>query len=194
MDQGVCGLLALGPSADRIRVGKARVALQRVNVRRLGRRRSAQTLTVGGDTGLHCTAEALPQVKPVSNLESFGGAASGTLGVGTCPVPTDDLHARVAGQPPGQRPRFACGEHVDHAMGFSAGQNGGVRLTPADREVVHAQHARRAELRIGQRHDPAQQGHPSCAEAQLGGQPGAGPSGQREPDSLQDVVEPSGEP
>lgn len=48
------------------------------------------------------------------------------------------------------------GEHIDHPVVFDAGQDGGVALAAADREVVHAQHSRRAELWIGQRHDPAQ--------------------------------------
>jgi hypothetical protein len=133
-------------------------------------------------------------MESVRDLESVWSTEPGTLGVGARPVPADDLHAGVSGQPRGQRPRFACREHIDHVMGFSAGQDGGVGLAPADREVVHPQHARSGELRIGQRHNPAQQGHPSCVETQLGGQPCAGASGQGEADALQGVVEPSGEP
>lgn len=78
-------------------------------------------------------------------------------------------------------------------MGLSAGQDGGVGLPTADGEVVHTQHARRAGLRVGQRHDSAQQGHTSHPEAQLGGQPSACPSGECEPDTLQDVIEPRSE-
>lgn len=152
-----------------------------------------QALAVGGDAGFHGPAEALPQVEPVGDLEGVGGTESGTLGVGARPVAADDLHAGMSGQPRGQRPRFTCPEHIDHAMGFSAGQHGGVGLLPADREVVHAEHARRSELRIRQRHDPAQQGHPPCLEAQLASQTGASPSGKREPDASQDVVEPRDE-
>lgn len=148
---------------------------------------------MGGDAGLHGPAEALPQVEPVSDLQGIRGTAPGTHGVGAGPVSADDFHAWVTDQPLGQRPGLTRRKHIDHAMGFHAGQNSGVGLPATDREVVHAQHSRRAVLRIRQCHDPAQQGHPSRAEAQLGGQPGAGPPGQRKPHSLQGVVEPSGE-
>lgn len=84
------------------------------------------------------------------------------------------------------RPRVARWEHVDHAMDFPASQDGGVDLPAAGREIVHAQHARRAGLRIGQCHDPAQQGHPSDTKTQLGSQSSpARPSSEGEPDTLQ---------
>lgn len=149
---------------------------------------------MGGDAGFRGSAEALPQVEPVGDLQSVGGSAAGTLGVGACPVSADDLHAGVTDQPGGQRPGFTGREHIDHSVVFDAGQDGGVGLATADREVIHAQHPRRAELRIGQCHNPAQQGHPSRAEAELGGQSGSGPPGQREPHSLQGMVEPRGKP
>lgn len=56
--------------------------------------RVAQAVAVGGDAGLHGPAEALPQMEPVGDLQSIGGAASGALGVGARPVPAGDLHAR----------------------------------------------------------------------------------------------------
>lgn len=40
--------------------------------------------------------------------ERIGGAQPGSFGVGACPVPADDLHAGMSGQPGGQRPGFAC--------------------------------------------------------------------------------------
>ena len=104
-----------------------------------------QAVAVGGDAGLDGPAEALPQVESVCDLEGVGGAEPGSLGVGARPVPTDDLHARVAGQSGGQGPGFTCPEHIDHTMVFDAGQDGGVGLAATDREVVHAQHPRRAE-------------------------------------------------
>lgn len=64
---------------------------------------------MGGDTGLHGSAEALPQMEPVSDLHSVGGTAVGALGVGARPVPADDLHTGVTDQPDGQRPGFTVG-------------------------------------------------------------------------------------
>jgi hypothetical protein len=60
----------------------------------------------------------------------------------------------VADQPAGQR-GFTRREHIDHPVVFDAGQNGGVDLAAADLEVVHAQHPRSTEPRIGQCHDLA---------------------------------------
>lgn len=100
---------------------------------------------MGGDAGLHGSAEALPQMEPISDLQSIRGAAAGTLGIGARPVPADDLHAGVTDKPRGQRSGFTRREHIDHAMVFDAGQDRGVRLAATDREVVHAQHTRRAE-------------------------------------------------
>ncbi len=68
-------------------------------------------------------------------------------------------------------------------MVLNAGQHGGVGLSATDREVVHTQHPRNAEPRIGQCHDPAQQGHPSRTASQLGRQPRAGPPRQSDPHS-----------
>lgn len=38
---------------------------------------------MGGDAGLHGPAQALPQVEPVGDLESVGGAEPGAFGVGS---------------------------------------------------------------------------------------------------------------
>ncbi len=140
MDQGVCCLLPLGPPTDRRRI------VQRPTVvgtgrdwQRAGGRRVAQALTVGGDACLNGPAEALPQMEPVGYLQSVRGTAPGAVGIGARPVPADDLHARVTSQPGGQWPGFAGREHIDHAMVFDAGQDGGVGLATTDREVVHAQ-------------------------------------------------------
>lgn len=94
-------------------------------------------------------------MESVGDLQSGGGTAPGTLGGGARPVPADDLHAGVADQPAGQWPGFTGREHIDHAMAFDAGQHRGIHVAATDREVVHAQHTGRAELRIGQCHDPA---------------------------------------
>ncbi len=77
-------------------------------------------------------------------------------------------------------------------MGFSAGQHGGIGLAPPGREVIHAQHTRRAGPRVRQCHDPAQQGHPPRA-THLISKPCTGPSDKREPDAFQDVAQPCGE-
>lgn len=114
-----------------------------------------QAVAVGGDAGLHGPAESLPQMEPVSDLQSVRGTAPGALGVGARPVTADDLHAGVADQPGGQRPGFTRREHIDHAMVFDTGQDGGVGLAATNREVVHTQHTRNTEPWIGQRHDPA---------------------------------------
>lgn len=51
----------------------------------------AQAVTMGGNAGLHSPAEALPQMEPVSDLQSVGGTASGALGVGARPVPAANV-------------------------------------------------------------------------------------------------------
>jgi hypothetical protein len=94
-------------------------------------------------------------MESVGDLQSVGGTAPGTFGIGARPVTADDLDAGMAGQPLGQRPGLTGGEHINHAMVFDAGQDSGVRLAAADREVVHAQHPRSTEPWIGQCHDPA---------------------------------------
>lgn len=68
---------------------------------------------MGGDSSLHGPAEALPQMEPVSDLQGIGSAAPGTLGVGACPVPADDLHAWVTEQPGGRRPGLTGRKHID---------------------------------------------------------------------------------
>ncbi|MFE3608498.1 hypothetical protein [Streptomyces goshikiensis] len=42
---------------------------------------------MGGNAGFHDSAEALPQVEPVGDLERVRGTASCSFGVGTSPVP-----------------------------------------------------------------------------------------------------------
>ncbi len=84
-------------------------------------------------------------MEPVSDLQSVGCTAPCALGVGACPVPADDLHSGMTDQPGGQRTGFTRREHIDHAVVFDAGQDGGVGLAAADREVVHAQNSRSAE-------------------------------------------------
>lgn len=148
---------------------------------------------MGRYAGLHGPADALPQMKSVDHLDCGGGADSSALRVGARSVSTNDLHAWVIGQPHGRRSGVAGREHVDHSMGFAAGQDGGIGLSTADREVVHAQHAGRAGLRVGQRHDLAQQGRPSCAKAELSGQPGTGPSSEGKPNAFQGMAESRGE-
>lgn len=91
------------------------------------------------------------------------------------PVPTDDLHAVMRGEPRGERCRFPARKNVDRAVAFAVRDHGGVRLSALGGEIVNAQHSRRAGLWVRQRHDPAQQGHPPCVEPELGGQPGNRP-------------------
>lgn len=159
MDHGGRSLLALGPLADR----SGREACRRGRMRMLegdsGRPRDAQALAVGGDAGLHSPAQALPQVEPVGDLESGGGAEPGPFGV--APV-----QARQMISTPEWR-------KVSQAAG------GGVDL--------------RAEQRGRQRHDPAEQGHPPRANAELTHLAGVGPPGEREPDPFQEVIEGRGE-
>jgi hypothetical protein len=79
-------------------------------------------------------ADALPQMKPVGDLDGGGSAEPGALSIGARPVPADDLHAWVSSQPYGQRTGVARREHVDYTMGFAAGQDGGADLPAAGRE------------------------------------------------------------
>jgi hypothetical protein len=155
VDQGVRCLLSLGSPADGLRVVLRPTGTRGGLRQHAAGRGVAQAVAVGSDECLHGSAEALPQMEPVGDLQSVGGTAAGALGVSAGPVPADDLHAGVADQPRSQWPGFTRGEHIDHAMVFDAGQYGGVGLAATDREVVHAQHTRRAEPWIGQCHDPA---------------------------------------
>ena len=73
-------------------------------------------------------ADVLPQVKAVRDLDRARGADSRALRVGAVPVAAEDLHAWVGGHPSGRRTGVPGREHVDHAVGLSAGQDGEVGL------------------------------------------------------------------
>jgi hypothetical protein len=60
-----------------------------------------------------------------------------------------------------------------------------VDMPPAQREVVHPQHLRRADRRVGQGTDQPQQAVAADDHAELVGQTGARSPGQRQPDRLQ---------
>jgi hypothetical protein len=58
------------------------------------------------------------------------------FGVGAGPVPADDLHAGVGGQPVGQRLGVAALDKVQRGTGLAVDQQRAVVLAAPDREVV----------------------------------------------------------
>ena len=108
-----------------------------------------KSLTKALRVGISALVTGLDEARPHDPRQALGRLVGvQSVGPGPGPVPADDLHAWVTDQPLGQRPGLTGRKHIDHAMGFHAGQDSGVGLLAADREVAHAQHLRRAELRI----------------------------------------------
>lgn len=67
-----------------------------------------------------------PQVPAVGNLHGLGSAGPGSLGVGTGPVPADDLHLRMHDQPGGEGLGFPPCQHLDRSMGLQVDEDGGI--------------------------------------------------------------------
>jgi hypothetical protein len=136
------------------------------------------------DAPLDGLVEVQENVEPVRDLQRVRGAERGTLGIRPRPVPADHFYPWMRPQPGRQRRRFAAGQVIDGVVAFTVRDHGGIRVTATGGEIVHPDHPRRVELRIGQGHDPAQKRHAPRTEAQLGRNPSAGATGQCEPDVL----------
>lgn len=52
-------------------------------------------------------------------------------------------------QPVRDRLRFSALDHIDGAAGLQIDQDRGVPVAASQREIVHAQHGDRADIRIG---------------------------------------------
>ena len=95
---------------------------------------------MGGDSPLDRLAEVLPQVPGVGHLHRLWGAGAGALRVGSGPVAADALHLGVSQEPGGQRPRVASRQDVDGTAALQVDQDGGVRVTFPQGEIVDAEH------------------------------------------------------
>jgi hypothetical protein len=91
----------------------------------------------------------------------------------------------MLGQPGGQRGSLAVRQQVDRPVAGHVDQDGAVGRAAPEGEVIDAEHghSRRRRYRLGA--DETDQQVFSARHAQLGGQPGAGPAGQRQRDRHQ---------
>jgi hypothetical protein len=87
-------------------------------------------------------------VPPVGYLGGLRCAGAGTVGVGTGPVPADDLHFGMGTQPLGEGFGVTAGQHVDWPVGGHVQQDRAVGVAAAQREVIHAQHGDLADVRL----------------------------------------------
>jgi hypothetical protein len=76
----------------------------------------------------------------VGDLDGVRCAVPGALGVGTGPVPADDLHAGVVFQPLGEGAGLTVLQHVDWPVRVHVDQDGRIRMAAPLGEVIHAQH------------------------------------------------------
>ena len=77
---------------------------------------TVQVPPVAVDYPLNDGREVLEEVEAVRNLHGSRQTPFYPFGIGTCPVPADDLHAWVLLQPSGHRIRRAIGQQVDDAV------------------------------------------------------------------------------
>jgi hypothetical protein len=63
------------------------------------------------------------QVKAICDLGRVGRPGARTVGVGGGPIATNDLHARVAGEPCAQAVGVSFREQIDHAPALEIAQN-----------------------------------------------------------------------
>ena len=86
-------------------------------------------------------------------------------------------------------------QQVNGAARVAVHQDRAVDLTFAQREVIHPQHVwRTGRSGCGQPHHHAKQGHPAHRGTQDGGEPGPGPPGQGQTDSLEHLQQYRGAP
>lgn len=90
--------------------------------------RGADAGVVGGDGLFDGLAQVVPQMPGVGDLLGLRGAAAGAFGIGSGPVPADDLYFRMALQPCGQRFGVPAGQHVHRAPPLQIHQDRGVRV------------------------------------------------------------------
>ncbi|KOV86916.1 hypothetical protein ADL01_05650 [Streptomyces sp. NRRL WC-3618] len=149
---------------------------------------------MGADGLLHGPAEAPPEVEAVGDLDRFRGAEPGALRVSPSPVPAEDLHARVRGEPVGQRSCLAAREHVDDLVRLTIGNHRRVPDTAAGGEIIDTEDPRGVVERVRHRPDAVQQPHSPRGQPQGSSHPGPDAARQGERDSVQELAEPVSAP
>jgi hypothetical protein len=81
-------------------------------------------------------------VPPVGDLCRVRESITHGLGVDGRPVPRDDLHPRVSGEPRLDDVGVSAGDDVDPAAGVRVDQDGRVDLPAPQCEVIDPQHTR----------------------------------------------------
>lgn len=87
--------------------------------------------------------EVVEQMPAIGDLLGFWNGFTDGTGVGTGPVPADDLRAGMFAQPGSEGGRVPVGQDIDHAGRFDVDQDGSVAPALAEGELVDAQHPRR---------------------------------------------------
>jgi hypothetical protein len=106
---------------------------------------------------LHHLAEVLDDMESVGNLEGIGSASSSAVGIGTTPIPTDDLHTWVLGEPPGKGLCPPILREINPTPALQVDQDRPISLPTTEREVIDAEHPWRLQLR--QRRGPDRTHH-----------------------------------
>lgn len=103
---------------------------------------------VRGDGLVDGFAHVVPHMPSVRDLDCIWCSRSGSFGVGTGPVPADDLRTRVILQPLGKRVCVATGQDVDRAVGVHVQRrHSAVDVTASQGEIINAQRCYRPRLR-----------------------------------------------
>lgn len=114
------------------------------------------------------------EMKAIGDLGCLGCSLPRATGVVTAPIATDQLRLTMRAEPGGKRIGRPLGQQIDHAMSFEVGEDRAVMVTAPQREIIHAEHGRRADRWLGQGAHEAEQRHAagradaSCGEAHAG--------------------------
>jgi hypothetical protein len=103
-------------------------------------------------------AQIMEEVKPVSDLDRIGCALSGTLGVLTTAVATDDCDTGMLQKPCREGLRAPIREEIDGAMALQIDEDTAIDATAPEGKIIHAQDARRRLLGKGEAADLFEQG------------------------------------
>nr|WP_247002662.1 hypothetical protein [Aromatoleum buckelii] len=106
-------------------------------------RRLPQSSRISREQPLQGVAQIAHKVPRVSQLDGGGGNTMGCLGIGTGPVPGNDLDAGMVAKPGGQRIRFPVCEQLDRTSRFQIDDDGAVPVAARQRSVTDADHRQR---------------------------------------------------
>jgi hypothetical protein len=130
----------------------------------------AETATVGQGEFLDSVAQVLEQMPAIGALHRLRRADASAGRVRGRAVPADELDSGMLLQPVGEGDAEPIGQHIQAAMGDGIDDDGGIPLTPFDREVVDADRRRDGRRLLRQCHQGAQ--HAGTAEQEPGQWPG----------------------